>query len=69
MRGVGTASPVGSADTEVIWSGAENCSAEAETVGSGVLGAAVEAGGRVEGRAGAGVPALAVLASVATAAP
>lgn len=69
MRGVGPASPVGSADTEVAWSGPENCSAKAETVGSGVLGAAVEAGGRAEGRAGAGVPALAVLASVVTAAP
>lgn len=59
---------MGSGDTEVVWSVVENCSTEAETVGSGALGAEVEAGGRAEGRAVVGAPALVVPASVVTAA-
>lgn len=59
---------MGSGDTEVVGSGVENCSTEAETAGSGALGAAVEAGGRAEGRAVVGVPALVVRASAVTAA-
>lgn len=63
-EGLRTASPVGSGDTEVVWTGVENCSAEAERVGSGTLGAEVKAWGRAEDRAGGGV-----LSSLVTAAP
>lgn len=50
MKGLRPASLVGSGNSEVVWSGVENCSTEAErVVRSGMLGAEVEA--CVEGRA------------------